>query len=51
MGIKCSELKGTFFRNKNLSADKNEKKLFHILMTVQVSNKNDKSKKLPDICK
>lgn len=27
MGIKCSELKGTFFRNKNLSADKNEKKI------------------------
>lgn len=28
MGIECSELKGTFFRNKKLSTDKNEKKKF-----------------------
>lgn len=47
MGIEWSELKGTYFRNKKLSADKNEGKKIHILMTAQVSNKNNKPKKLP----
>lgn len=40
MGIECSELKGTFFRNKKLSTDKNEKKNFHILMTKMINLKN-----------
>lgn len=49
MGIECSELNGTFFRNKKLSADKNEGEKNHILMTIQVSYKNNKPKKLPEI--
>lgn len=30
MGTECSELKGTFFRNKKLNVDKNEKKISYL---------------------
>lgn len=46
MGRECSEVKGTFFRNKKLNIDHDKRKDFPYDSQV---NNNDKHKKHPEI--